>query len=107
MPVAHLVFENLLLLGLKGLADAQPTTADGAGDIANATFVAELTGDILIGEALLLEVNNTSIVCIIVGFDGLGSGGLASWDTDVALIGELGAEVGTAVGVSVLWKKSG
>lgn len=97
MPVAHLVLEDLLLLRLEGLADTQPAATDSARDIADTTLVCEFTSDILIGVALLLEVNNASVVGVVVGLDGLGPSGLAAGDTNVAVIGVLVAPVGVGI----------
>jgi hypothetical protein len=96
VPVAHLILEDLLLLRLQGLADTQPAAADGASDIADATLLGELASDVLVRPALLLEIYNASIVGIVVGFDGLGTSGLATGDADVALISETGATVRSA-----------
>jgi hypothetical protein len=96
VPVAHLILEDLLLLRLQSLADTQPAAADGASDIADATFLGELACDILVRPTLLLEIYNASIVGIVVGFDGLGTSGLATGDADVALISETGATVRSA-----------
>jgi hypothetical protein len=93
VPIAHLVLEDLLLLGLESLANAQPAATDGATDIADTAFLSELAGDVLIRPTLLLEVNNAGIVGIVVGLDGLGTSSLATGDADVALICETGATV--------------
>jgi hypothetical protein len=93
VPIAHLVLEDLLLLGLESLANAQPAATDGATDIADTAFLGELAGDVLIRPTLLLEVNNAGIVGIVVGLDGLGTSSLATGDADVALICEAGATV--------------
>ena len=93
MPVTHLVLENLLLLRLEGLADAQPAATDGASNVADATLVLELAGNILVRVALLLEIDDTCIVSVVVGLDRLRSSGLASCDTNVAVVGELVAQV--------------
>jgi hypothetical protein len=89
VPVAHLVLKDLLLLGLEGLADAKPAATDGASDVANAAFLLELTGNILVRVALLLEVNDARIIGVVVGLDGLRPSGFASRDTDVAVVSEL------------------
>jgi hypothetical protein len=93
VPIAHLVLEDLLLLGLESLANAQPAATDGATDIADTAFLGELAGDVLIRPTLLLEINNAGIVGIVVGLDGLGTSSLATGDADVALICETGATV--------------
>jgi hypothetical protein len=97
VPIAEFVLENLLLLGLKSLADAEPTATNGTGNIADATLVGEPLGNVLVGVTLLLEVDNAGVVGIVVGLDRLGPGGLASRDTNVAQVGELGALVGVLV----------
>ena len=102
MPVAHLVLEDLLFLRLKGLADAEPTATNSASHIADTTFLGELAGDVLIRPTLLLEVHDAGVVSIVVGFDGLGTSGLATGDADVALIGETGAAVRSAGEVGLL-----
>ena len=89
MPVAHLVLEDLLLLSLEGLADALPAAADGTSDIANATLFRQPAGDILVRVALLLEVDNAGVIGVVVGLDWLWPGGLASGDTNVAVVSEL------------------
>lgn len=93
MPVTHLVLENLLLLRLEGLADAQPAATDGASNVADATLVLELAGNILVRVALLLEIDDTCIVSVVVGLDRLRPSSLASCDTNVAVVGELVAQV--------------
>jgi hypothetical protein len=97
VPIAEFVLENLLLLGLKSLADAEPTATNGTGNIADATLVGEPLGNVLVGVTLLLEVDNAGVVGIVVGLDRLGPGGLASRDTNVAQVGEFGALVGVLV----------
>jgi hypothetical protein len=94
VPVAHLVLENLLFLRLESLADAQPATTDSATDVTDAAFIGEPAGNALVGVALLLEVNDASIVGIVVCLDWLRPGGLASGDTNVAQISEASALVG-------------
>jgi hypothetical protein len=94
VPVAHLVLENLLLLSLEGLADAQPAAADGASDVANATLFRQFAGDILVRVALLLEVDNAGVVSIVVGLNRLGTCGFATRNADVAVVGEFVALVG-------------
>jgi hypothetical protein len=89
VKVAHLVLEDLLLLGLEGLANAKPAAADGTGDVANAALFRQPAGDILVRVALLLEVNNARIIGVVVGLDGLRPSGLASRDTDVTVVSEL------------------
>lgn len=89
VPVTHLILENLLLLGLKSLADAKPAATNGAANIADATLLSELAGNVLVGPALLLEVDNARIIGIVVGLDGLRAGGLATSDLDVAVVGKL------------------
>ena len=102
VPVAHLILEDLLFLRLKGLADAEPAATDGTSDIADATLLGELAGNIFVRPALLLEVHDAGVVSIVVGFDGLGTSGLATGDADVALIGETGAAVRSAGEVGLL-----
>jgi hypothetical protein len=99
VPVAHLVLEDLLLLSFEGLADAQPAAADRASDVANAALFGQLAGDILVRVALLLEIDNASVVGIVVGLDGLWTCGFATRNADVAVVGELIALVG------VLWRE--
>lgn len=94
MPVAHLVLEDLLLLSLESLADAQPAAADGASDVANAALFRKLAGDILVRVALLLEVDNAGVVSIVVGLDRLWTCGFATRNADVAVVGEFVALVG-------------
>jgi hypothetical protein len=94
VPVAHLVLEDFLLLRLEGLANAQPAATDGARNVANATLFLELAGDILIGVALLLEVDDPRVIGIVVCLDRLGACGLASRDADVGVVGEFVALVG-------------
>ena len=94
MPVAHLVLEDLLLLSLEGLADAQPAATDGTSDVANAALFSQPAGDILVGVALLLEVDNAGVVSIVVCLDGLWTCGFATRDADVAVVGEFVALVG-------------
>ena len=102
VPVAHLVLEDFLLLGLQSLANAEPTATDGASDIADATFFGKLASDVFVRPALLLEVHDAGVIGIIVGFDGLGTSGFATGDADVALIGEAGTTVRCAGDVGVL-----
>ena len=94
VPIAHLILEDLLLLRLEGLANAQPAATDGARNVANATLLLEFAGDILIRVALLLEVDDARIIGVVVGLDRLRSCGLASRDANVAVVGEFVALVG-------------
>lgn len=96
MPVAHLVLEDLLLLRLEGLADAEPTATDGASNVANAPLFRQPAGDILVRVALLLEVDDARVIGVVVSLDGLRACGLASRDADVAVVRELVVEVGVA-----------
>jgi hypothetical protein len=96
VPVAHLVLEDLLLLRLESLADAEPAATDGASDVANATLFGQPAGDILVRVALLLEVHDARVIGVVVSLDGLRSSGLATRDANVAVVGELIAEVGVA-----------
>jgi hypothetical protein len=93
VPVAHLVLEDLLLLSLEGLANAQPAAADGASDVANAALFRQPASDILVRVALLLEVDNAGIVGIVVCLDRLWACGLATRNADVAVVGEFVALV--------------
>ena len=102
MPITHLILEDLLLLGLKRLADTQPAATDGATDIADATLLGELAGDVLVRPTLLLEVDDAGIIGIVVGLDGLGTSSLATGDADVALICEAGATMRVLVLLKVV-----
>lgn len=93
VPIAHLVLEDLLLLRLEGLADTQPAATNGTANVADAALIGELASDVLISVALLLEVDDAGIIGIVVGLDRLRSGGLASRDTNVTQIAELGTLV--------------
>lgn len=93
VPVTHLVLQDLLLLDLESLADAQPAATNGARNVADATLLLELAGDILIRVALLLQVDNASIISVVVCLDRLRTCGLASRDADVGVVGELVALV--------------
>jgi hypothetical protein len=97
VPITELVLEDLLLLGLESLANTEPTATNGTANVADATLVGELTGNILIGITLLLEVDDAGVVGVVVGLDRLRPSGLASWDTNVAQVGEFGALVGVLV----------
>ena len=94
VPVAHLVLENLLLLGLEGLTNAEPAATDGARNVANATLLLELAGNVLVRVALLLEVDNARVIGVVVSLDRLRACGLSSRDADVAVVSELVALVG-------------
>lgn len=48
VPVAHLIFEDLLLLRLQSLADTQPATTDGTPNVADTAFLGKLACDILV-----------------------------------------------------------
>lgn len=96
MPVTQLVLKDLLLLRLEGLADAQPAAADSATDVADTAFLGKLASNVLVGPALLLEIDDAGVVGIIVGLDRLRAGSLAAEDADVALVGETGAAVRVA-----------
>jgi hypothetical protein len=102
VPIAHLILEDLLLLGLESLANAQPAAADGTSDIADTAFLGELAGDVLVRPTLLLEVYDAGIVGIVVGLDGLGTSSLATGDADVALICEAGATMRVLVLLKVV-----
>ena len=94
VPVTHLVLQDLLLLGLEGLTNAQPAATDGTRNVANASLLLELAGDILIRVALLLQIDNASVIGIVVCLDRLRACGLASRDADVGVVGELVALLG-------------
>ena len=94
VPIAHLILEDLLLLRLEGLANAQPAATDGARNVANAALLLELAGNVLIRVALLLEVDDARVIGVVVGLDGLRACGLASRDADVGVVGELVALLG-------------
>lgn len=106
MPVTEVVLEDLFLLGLESLAETEPATANGTAHITNATFLGKLAGDVLIGVALLLEVHDAGIIGVVVGLDRLRACGLATEDTDVALVRELVANMGGRLEV-VLLEKAG
>ena len=93
VPVAHLVLEDLLLLGLEGLTNAEPAATDGARNVANATLLLELAGNVLVRVALLLEVDNARVIGVVVSLDRLRACGLSSRDADVGVVGELVALV--------------
>lgn len=107
VPIAQVVFEDLLLLCFEGLADTQPAATHSATDVADAAFLGELAGDILVRPALLLEFNDASVVIVVVGLDGLRAGSLATKNADVALVGETGAAVGVASYVVLLGEDEG
>lgn len=102
VPVAHLILEDLLLLCLQSLANAQPATAHSSPDVANATLLGELASDVLVGPTLLLQIHNAGVVGIVVGFDRLWASSLAPRNADVTLICETIATVGPAGDFSLM-----
>lgn len=107
VPIAQVVFEDLLLLGLESLADAKPPATDSAADVADAALLGEFAGDILVRPALLLEFDDTSVVIVVVGLDGLRAGSLATKNADVALVREASTAVGVAGHVILLKRMRG
>lgn len=86
VPVAQLIVEDLLLLLLESLAKTQPAGSDSARLIAHTALVGKLLGNVVVRIAHLLELDNTSVIIVIIGGNGLRSSGFATRDPDVTLV---------------------
>lgn len=81
MPVTHLIIKTLIVSILEHFAEAKPAAAYSLGDITNAVFFFQLVGDVLISIALLLQLDDASVVRVVVGDDTLRDRCDAPWDT--------------------------
>lgn len=69
MPIAQFIVQLLILCIVQKLLQLLPAATDRLGRIADATFLFECFGDELVSMVVLLQLNDSSVIFIVVGFD--------------------------------------